>query len=112
MSWKSAKMVGSTPPAAGRAGHAGVPEAIVARALVAVGEHRVGLGRFLEPLLGGLVARVAIRVVLERQLAVGALDVLIAGGARDAEHVVEVALAHDALATLTSAGRSRRSPSM
>ena len=39
-----------------------------------VGEHGVRLGRFLELLLGRLVARIAIRVVLHRQLAVGALQ--------------------------------------
>ena len=42
---------------AGRAGHAGMAEAVVARALVGVGQHRVGFGRFLEALLRGLVAR-------------------------------------------------------
>ena len=83
------------------AADAGVAEAIVAGALVGVGEHRVGLGRFLELLLGRLVARVAIGVVLQRQLAVGALDLLIASRvAGDAEDLVVVALAHDALATL------------
>ncbi len=88
-----------------------MPEAIVARALVGVGQDRVGLGRFLELLLGGLVAGIAIGVVLQRELAVGALDVLVARVARDAQDGVVVALAHDALATRTSAGRSSRSPS-
>jgi hypothetical protein len=59
--------------------HAGVTEAIVGRALVAVGEDGVGLGRFLELLLGGVVAGIAIGVVLERQLAVGALDLPVRG---------------------------------
>ena len=39
------------------AADAGVAEAVVGRALVAVGEHRVGLGRLLELLLGRRVAR-------------------------------------------------------
>ena len=39
-----------------------------------VGEDRVGLGRLLEGLLGRLVARIAIRVVLQRELAIRALD--------------------------------------
>ncbi len=95
-----------------RAAHAGVSEAVVARALVAVAQDRVRLGGFLELLFGGLVALVAIRVVLERELAIRALDLLIAGGAGDLEDLVVVAFAHDALATLTSAGRSRRSPSL
>ena len=86
-------------------------EAVVHVALVGVGQHRVGLGRFLELVLRLLVAGVAIGVVLQRQLAVGALDFLIGRGLGDAEHFVVVALAHEA-ATLTIAGRSRRSPSM
>ncbi len=94
------------------AGDPGVTEAIVAGALVAVGEHRVGFGRFLELLLGRLVARVAIGMELERQLAIRALDLLIGGGTRRPEDLVVVALAHDALATFTSAGRSSRSPSL
>ena len=79
MSSKSAKIVGSKPAAAGgaaprRRGRSGRSAARFSR----VGEHRVGLGRFLELLLGRLVARVAVRVVLQRQLAVGALDFLVA----------------------------------
>ena len=87
-----------------RAADAGVAEAIVARALVAVAEDGVRLGRFLECVLGLLVARVAIGVELQRQLAIRALDLLIGRGARDLEDLVVVALAHDALATLTMRG--------
>ena len=74
MSPKPVKTVGSKPPALAGAADAGVAEAIVGRALLRVGEHGVRLGRFLELLLGGLVAGIAVRVVLQRQLAVGALD--------------------------------------
>ena len=56
---------------------AGVAEAIVAGALVAVAQDRVGLGRFLELLFGRLVALVAIGVELQRELAIRALDLLI-----------------------------------
>src|SRR6185436_511684 len=91
---------------------AGVTEAIVAGALVAVAEHRVSLGRFLELLFGRLVARVAIGMELQRQLAIRALDLLIGRRAGDLEDLVIVAPAHDAFATFTSAGRSRRSPSL
>ena len=94
------------------AADAGVAEAIVAGALVAVAEDRVGLGRFLELLFGRLVALVAIGVELQRELAIRALDLLIGGGAGDLEDLVVIALAHDAFATFTSAGRSRRSPSL
>src|SRR5262249_23544603 len=37
------------------------------------------------------VSRVAIGMVLERHLPIGALDVLVAGVAQDAEHLVEIA---------------------
>ena len=112
MSSNSAKTVGSNPagPPAAPA-NAGVPEPVVARALVGVGQHGVRLGGLLELLLGGLVAGIAIGMMLERQLAVGALDLLIAGRTADAEHVVVVALAHDAFATFTMDGRRSRSPS-
>jgi hypothetical protein len=80
-------------------------------ALVGVGEDRVGLGGLLELLLGLLVAGIAIRVVLERQLAIRALDFLLGGGPRNAEDLVVVAFTH-ALATFTIEGRRRRSPSM
>src|SRR6185436_7884379 len=96
----------------GASADAGVPEAIVAGALVAVAEDRVGLGGFLEFFLGLLVALVAIGVELQRQLAIRALDLLIGRGAGDLEDFVVVAFAHDAFATLTSAGRSSRSPSL
>ena len=94
------------------AADAGMTEAIVAGALVAVAEDRVGFGRFLEFLFGLLVARVAIGMVLQRQLAIRALDLLLGGRAGDLEDLVVIALAHDAFATFTSAGRSRRSPSL
>ena len=87
--------------------HAGVAEPVVARALFGVAEHGVGLGRFLEAFLGLLVAGIAIGVVLQRQLAIGALDVLLVRAPFDAEDFVVVAAAH-ALATLTMAGRSSR----
>ena len=89
--------------------HAGVAEAVVPRALVGVAQDGVGLGGLLELLFGGRVALIAIGVVLQRQLAIRALDVLLAGILRDAEDLVVVPLAH-ALATFTSAGRSRRCP--
>jgi hypothetical protein len=62
--------------ARGRA-DAGVTEAVVQAPLLRVGEDGVGLGRFLEPLFRFLAALVAVGMVLERQLAVGALDLLV-----------------------------------
>ena len=55
---------GIEPAEAAGAAHALVAEAVVARPLLGVGEHRVGLGGLLEALLGLLVAGVLVRVVL------------------------------------------------
>ena len=66
-------------------------EAVVTRALVAVGEHRVGLGRFLEAVFRRGVAGVSIRMVLLRELPVGGLDRLVVRVAGDAQDVVVVA---------------------
>jgi hypothetical protein len=92
------------------AGDAGVAEAVVEGALLAVGEDGVRFGGLLELLLGGLVARIAIRVVFHRQLAIRALDLAVGRAPRYAEDFVVVETAHDAFATLTIAGRSSRSP--
>jgi hypothetical protein len=96
---------------AGPAGSAdaGMPEAIVARALVAVAEHRVGFGGFLEPIFRLFVAGISVRMVLQRQLSVRALDVLVVRGAADAQDFVVVPEAH-ALATFTCAGLRSREP--
>ena len=87
-------------------------EAVVHVPLVRVHEHGVGLGRFLEVVLGRLVAGIAVGVVLQRQLAVRALDLLIGRRTRHAQDLVIVSFAHAALATLTMAGRRSLSPSM
>ena len=97
--------------ARGGAAKAGVPEAVVHVALVAVGQHRVRLGGFLELVFSFLAAGIAVRVELEGKLSVRALDFLIVRLARDAKDLVVVAPAH-ALATLTIAGRRSRSPSL
>ena len=60
----------------------------------AIGEHRVRFGRFLEALLGVAIVRVAIGVVLQRELAIRALDLLVRRLALDAQYLVVVALAH------------------
>ena len=98
--------------AAGRgAAKTGVAEAVVHVALVAVGEHRVRLCRFLELVFGSAIPGIAIGVIGERQLAIGALDFLLGRRLGDAEHFVVVAFAHGRLATFTIDARSRRSPS-
>ena len=77
-----------------RAGHAGVPVVVVGGALLRIAEHAVGLGRLLEPLLGLLVVRVAVRVKLERHLPVGALQLLLGDVAADSQNLVVIALGH------------------
>ena len=74
--------------------HAGVPEPVVEASLVAIGKDRVGLGGFLEPFLGLAIVRVAIGVVLQRELAIRAFDLLVGCFALDAQHFVIVPLAH------------------
>ena len=124
MSEKSAKIVGSMPPRP-LAADAGVAEAVVQRPLLAIGEHGVGLGRFLEFLFRLPVAGVAIGMVLQRELAVRALDLLTRStrarrrGPRNSRVCSRVLTSnpavlddHSPLATFTIAGRIRRSPSM
>jgi hypothetical protein len=69
-----------------------VPALVVLATLLGVGEDGEGLGDLLEPLLGCLVAGVHVRVVLARELAVGRLDLLVVGGARNAQDLVIVLL--------------------
>jgi len=69
-----------------------MPEAVVALTLVFIGQDAIGLGGFLE-LVRSTLFLVAVRVVLQRQLAVGGLDVGIGRIAGDAEDFVVIALA-------------------
>ena len=80
--------------AAAATADAGVAEAIVERPLLLVGENGVGLGRFLEFLFRLAVARVAIGMMLQRQLAVGAFDLDYGRLALDAEDLVIITFAH------------------
>ena len=61
---------------------------VVALALLGVGQNVVGLLDLLEALLGRLVALVAVRVVLPRELPVGLLDLVRRGLLVDPEDVV------------------------
>src|SRR5512139_120641 len=86
-----------------------------------VGEHVVGLGDLLEPLLGRSVTPVGVGVELPGELAVGLLDLVRGGVLGDAERLVVVLLqevlgAHapplpqlSGSATATRAGRTTRS---
>jgi len=66
--------------------------AVVGRAAVGVRQDFVGLGCFLELLLGLRIVRVDVGVQLARELAKGLLDLGLAGRAADAEDLVCVAL--------------------
>ncbi len=91
MSWKSLKTVRRIPQSpARRVANAGVAEAIVARALLAVRQYGVGFAAFLEALFGLGIVGIAVRMELQRQLAIGALDLLIVGGTRDTQNFVIV----------------------
>ena len=61
----------------------GVAEAVVGRALLLVLQDVIGFADVLELLLGFLVARVAVRVMLHGELAVGLLEFLGRGAARN-----------------------------
>ncbi len=69
-------------------------ELVVGRPLLLVAEHLVGLLDLLELLLGLRIIRVAIRMVLHRQPAVGLLDLHRGGRAADTQYLVIVALGH------------------
>src|SRR6185312_10151405 len=72
----------------------GVAVAIVGRALVRVFQYFVGMGDLLEHLLRLLVARILVRVVLYRLLAVGLLQFVFARGFADAQQFVIVFFGH------------------
>ena len=81
--------------------------AVVRGLLLRVGEHLVGLLGLLEFLFGILVVRIAVRVVLHGQLAVGLLDFVVASVAIDAEDFVVIPFGHDAaLSLVSSKGRA------
>jgi hypothetical protein len=70
-----------------------VPEAIVGGALLGVGEHGVGLGALLEAFLRVRIIGIAVGMMLQGELAVGALDLLLARGADYTQDFVIIAFA-------------------
>jgi hypothetical protein len=64
--------------------------AVIHGTLFFVGQHGVGLAAFLEHLFRTVLG-IAIRVVLHRQLAIGALDLLIGSSAFDTKNFVVIA---------------------
>ena len=91
---KSEKSLPKPGPPAAAIGEGRMAEAVVGRALLAVREDLIGLVDFLELDLGFLVARIAVRVVLHRELAEGGFHLRLGRGLRDAEDLVIVALGH------------------
>ncbi len=85
-------VVGRSEVVGGRPIQAGMTVAVVALALVRIREDLVGLRRFLEALRCLVVTRIAVRVILERHLAIGFLDIFGRGFATDPKHFVKVAL--------------------
>src|SRR6185437_1817973 len=75
----------------------GVTEAVISGTLVAVLEDVVGLVDFLEAVLAVLIARIAVGVMLHRELAERCLQLDFRAGAFDAQDLVVVALGHAAL---------------
>ena len=80
------------------AGHAllegGMAEAVIGRALLFVLQDVVGFVQFLEFLLGGLVARILVRVILHRRLAECLLDGIAVGVTGYAQQFIIVLLRH------------------
>jgi hypothetical protein len=93
--------------AAGKAASPRRAEGVVGTPLLGVREDVVCGLDLLEPILGAVVAGVAVRVVLAGELPVGLLDVVVGGVLRDSEDLVGVR-AHSA--TITLAGRTTLSP--
>ena len=71
-----------------------VPKPVVGGALLRVLEHLVGLGDLFEHLLRLFIARVFVRMVLNRFLAVGLFQLLLRDLPRHAEQFVVVFLCH------------------
>src|SRR5262245_57337223 len=74
--------------------HARVTVLVVGGPLGGLAQHLVGFLGLLEQLLGLGVVRIAVRVVLHGQLAIGLLEIFLRGVPVHAEHLVIVALCH------------------
>jgi hypothetical protein len=73
------------------AAHAGMAEAVVQRALLAVGKDCVRFRDLFEFVFRVRIIRIAVGMVGHRQLAVGALDLHIGSSTGDAKHLVKIA---------------------
>ena len=92
----------------------GVAVLVVSGALLRVAQCFVSFAQFLELFFGGMISRIFVGMIFDRQFAVGLLDLLLAGGALHAKYLVIVAFGHRGQEvglreTTTLAGRIRRS---
>ncbi len=71
-----------------------MPVPVVCGALVGIAQYLVGLARLFEFLFCGVVAGIAIRMILQRHLAIGALQLLVTGFPRYAQYLVVICFAH------------------
>jgi hypothetical protein len=74
------------------AAQSGMAIPVICRAFLGIGKNRIGLGRFLESILGLFVSGIAIRVVLKRKLSICALHFLVRRRFSDAQNFVIVSL--------------------
>jgi hypothetical protein len=65
-------------------------EAVIVRAFLCVAQNGIRFGSFFKFFFGFAITWIAVGVVLERQLAISALDFLLGGAARNTEDVVVV----------------------
>jgi hypothetical protein len=77
---------------AGAAAEAGVAVAVVGGALVGVGEDGVGFADFLEFFFRVRIIGIAVGMILQRQLAIGALELDVGDRAAYAQYLVVIAL--------------------
>jgi hypothetical protein len=70
-------------------------------------ERVVGFGNFLELVLGLGVSRIAVRVILHGQLAIGGFEARRVAGLFNPEHGIEIGFAHETSLSLYR-GRGRK----
>src|SRR4029077_11825076 len=73
------------------AAYAGMPEAVIQRSLLAIGEDCVRFVDLLKLVFRLRIIRIAVRMIRHRQLAISALDFNLGGRARDTEDFVKIA---------------------
>ena len=72
----------------------GMPVFVIGGALLRIAQGLISFTNLLEILLGSFVAGILVRVIFDRQLAVGLLDFLIGSGPLQTENLVIVAFGH------------------